>query len=257
MANHIDTEAGIRLAYDTARGGDVALLFVHGWCGDRSQFTAQVAHFAPRYTAVCLDLRGHGQSGRPDPATARYDVAALAGDVSAVIGAAGVERPVVIGHSLGGLVALACAARPELVRAAVLLDPAPILDERVKAVFARAVSAAAADADGSWRRQFAGKLFRRYDVARREEVLAKIAGVPADIAAAGCEAIACFDGAAALRDVRVPLLVIHADRPEPGLGAAGPTAAFGQTVGSGHFLHLQVPDQVNAMIARFLATTEF
>lgn len=241
------TAGGVRIAYRTAGSGDPPIVFVHGWCCEHTSFAAQLEHFARRHAVAALDLRGHGDSG---PA-ADYSVGAFATDVLAV--AARFDRPVVVGHSLGGLVALACAARPDAVRAAVLLDPAPILAERGKAFFGRSVAPVAADADGSWRAGFAARLFAPGDDVRREELIAGIAAAPPAVAAAGARAIADFDGAAALRGVRVPLLSVSADEPEPGLRELCPSIVLGRTVGAGHFLHVQVPDQVDAMIERFLA----
>src|SRR5215207_3463037 len=104
----LDAGDGVRIAYETAGAGDQPLVLVHGWCCDRTTFAPQVAEFARTHPVATLDLRGHGGSGHR-PAD-RHTVEASADDVLAVAAAAGFERPVVVGHSLGGLVALACAA---------------------------------------------------------------------------------------------------------------------------------------------------
>ena len=81
--------------------------------------------------------------------------------------------------------------------------------------------------------------------------------VPLPIARAVIEGVAAWNGPAALMTCRVPLLVL---RSVPGgsndparLQALKPDAYFGMTVGAGHFHQLEVPEQVNAMIERFLA----
>jgi pimeloyl-ACP methyl ester carboxylesterase len=251
----VETVDGVRLAYEVAGGGEPAMLFVHGWCCDRSYFAPQLRHFAARHTVVALDLRGHGDSGRPEPGTAGYDVSALADDVLAVAGDAGLDRPVVVGHSLGGLVALAVAGRPGAVRAAVLVDPAPMFPGRGQEYFERSVPAVAQDHDGAWRRRFAARLFRPTDTARREETLAGMGAVPPPVAAALMSGMARFDGARALERVAVPLLAVTAAEAEAGLGGY-PAVTLGRTVGAGHFNQLEVPDQVNSMIERFLALQE-
>ena len=79
--------------------------------------------------------------------------------------------------------------------------------------------------------------------------------VPPNIAAATLRAIAEFDGPRALHAVAIPLLSIGSAVPTDNpaeLRDACPTITIGQTVGSGHFNHLEVPDQVNLMIERFL-----
>jgi len=241
------TDTGI--AYDRAGAGEPPLLFVHGWSCDRTYFEPQVRHFAARHAVIALDLRGHGESGR----AAVYDIDAFADDVLAVAADTGLQRPVVVGHSLGGLIALACAARPDAVRAAVLVDPAPVLDGRGKAFFARSVPAVAADEDGSWRAAFAARLFGPNDTARRDETIAAVRAAPLPIASATWQAIAEFDGAAVLPRVHVPVLLITAGEPESGVAEQLSDVTQGRTAGAGHFVQLEVPDQVTAMIERFLA----
>ena len=236
------------LAYDVAGTGDPALVFVHGWSSDRTYFEPQFHHFAAQHRVVALDLRGHGAS-RPGPA---YDCEALADDVLAVAADAGVHRPIVVGHSLGGLVALACAARPDAVRAAVLVDPAPMLPGRGQASFVRRVPDVAADEDGSWRAAFAARLFGPHDTVRRDETVAAVRTVPLPVALGTWRAMAEFDGAAVLPRVGVPVLLVTAGEPEAGVAEQLGDVALGRTVGAGHFVQLEVPDQVNAMIERFL-----
>ena len=64
MAEFLSGE-GIRLAYDTAGGGDPPIIFVHGWSCDRSYFAPQFEHFAVSHAVAAMDLRGHGDSSRP------------------------------------------------------------------------------------------------------------------------------------------------------------------------------------------------
>ncbi|MDI5967459.1 alpha/beta hydrolase [Streptomyces sp. SL13] len=243
---------GVRIAYETAGEGGVPLLLVHGWCCERSYLAPQFEHFAAGRQVVAVDLRGHGGSGAGEPEA--YGVEVFAGDALAAAAAAGAERPVVVGHSMGALVALACAARPGAVRGAVLLDPAPVVSERGKAVFAAAVADVAADRDGAWRRRFAEGLFGPADTVRRDRVPGEMASVPVRIAAPGMRAMAGFEGAAALAAVEaagVPVLVVTGGRPERAL-ADWRHAVLARTAGAGHFLQLEVPEQVNAMIERFL-----
>lgn len=250
---------GVKLAYDAAGGGDAPIVFVHGWACDRSYFAPQYAHFATRHPVVTVDLRGHGDSGRPEPGPGAYLIEALRDDVLAVARDAGCERPVVVGHSLGGLVALACAASAADVRAAVMVDPAPIVNERRKEFFRQVADTVAHDDDASWRTEFVNGMFLPSDTARREEIVSGMTRLPPAIAGALVLAMGQFDGRAALGAVEVPLLSIGSAAPSDAaaeLRKACPTITVGQTVGSGHFNQLEVPDQVNLMIERFLAIND-
>ncbi len=90
----------------------------------------------------------------------------------------------------------------------------------------------------------------------RTTIIETMTSVPNDIAIPLVEAIAAFDAMAALRHCEVPLLTISSAVPTndaASLLAANPAMTLGQTVGAGHFLQLEVPEQVNPMIERFLA----
>ncbi len=106
---------GARLAYDEAGSGD-PIVFLHAGVTDRSMWDPQFAAFATRYRCIRYDLRGFGASTLPPEAfNSRADVAA-------VLETLGVERPVLVGCSAGGSLALDFALeRPERVRALVLV----------------------------------------------------------------------------------------------------------------------------------------
>jgi pimeloyl-ACP methyl ester carboxylesterase len=254
------TRDGVKLAYERSGTGDPPIVFIHGWACDRSYFEPQVKHFAVDHAVVAVDLRGHGESDRVEPGPGVYDVDRFADDVLAIAAGVGFDRPVVIGHSLGGVVALACAARPGAVSAAVMVDPAPITNEPIKAFLGQAAESAERDEDASWRKGFVGGMFLPSDEARRDEIIAGMTALPPAIAGAALRGIAEFDGTTALREVGVPLLSIGSAAPTNApedFRAACPTITIGQTVGSGHFNQLEVPDQVNSMIERFLRINGF
>jgi len=258
MAEFLSGE-GIRLAYDTAGAGDPPIIFVHGWSCDRSYFAPQFEHFAVSHAVAAMDLRGHGDSSRTDPGPGCYDIDVLAGDVLALAGAAGFSRPVLVGHSLGALIGLACAARPGAIRALLMVEPAPITNTKAKAFFRDSLAAVRADDDRSWRTAFIEGMFLPTDAARREAIIKEMCGVPPGIAAALMRAMGEFDGAGALRKARVPVLSIGSAVPankSADLRSLCPPITIGQTVGAGHFIQLEVPEQVNAMIERFLAINE-
>jgi pimeloyl-ACP methyl ester carboxylesterase len=105
--------------------GGPDLLLVHGLTDSSGGWGQAVAHWGRSYRVTTLDLRGHGESPRFTEAELQgHPGDLMVEDVVAVVSR--LERPVVVGHSLGGAIALAVGAHhPELVRALVLEDPAP------------------------------------------------------------------------------------------------------------------------------------
>src|SRR6185312_8029551 len=115
---------GVEIYYQ-AHGSGPAVLLSHGYGATSRMWEGQVAAFADRYRIVAWDMRGHGQSGDPaDPAL--YSHALTVGDMAAVLDACGIERAIIGGLSLGGVMSLAFhLAHPERVRALMLFDTGP------------------------------------------------------------------------------------------------------------------------------------
>ncbi len=111
---------GVSIAYDVRGKGDTALVFIHGWCGDRSYWNEQLDAFAKDYRVVAVDVAGHGESGTN---RAKWTIAGLAADVEAVVKELGLKRVVLIGHSMGGPISLIAAKRmPERIIGVVGVD---------------------------------------------------------------------------------------------------------------------------------------
>jgi esterase len=123
-ARHV-IAGGIRIhVLDWGNAAAAPILFLHG--GALTAHTWDLTSLAMRrmFHCVAMDLRGHGDS-EWSPAM-EYDVEDHLADVRAVVGAMDLAPCVVVGHSLGAMVALAlAAAHPDLVRALVLVDATP------------------------------------------------------------------------------------------------------------------------------------
>jgi pimeloyl-ACP methyl ester carboxylesterase len=107
---------------DDGGTGSVPVIFIHALAGNTQQWSAQLDHIRNTRRAIALDLRGHGQSAAP--ANGDYAIEAMAQDIRTVVDQLGVERFVLVGHSMGGSVAGAYAgAHPEQLAGLLLADP--------------------------------------------------------------------------------------------------------------------------------------
>lgn len=96
---------GREMAWFEAGQGKRTLVLIHGWCCQSGFWSPVVDRLASRYRIIAADLAGHGRSA-PDEAA---DIASLGRDIARLIEHLDLVDPVLIGHSLGGPVALEAA----------------------------------------------------------------------------------------------------------------------------------------------------
>jgi pimeloyl-ACP methyl ester carboxylesterase len=247
---------GVRLAFRQLGRGGQALLFIHGYTCDHGFFAPQVEYFGRGQRVLAVDLRGHGQSAKPRQ---DYTLAGLAEDCAWLCRQLGLERVVAVGHSMGGGVALELAGRhPGLVAGLAALDTAIISDRRRREETLPRLARHLATPDylEAHRAYMTALLESWDDQARSAAILARMASTPQWVMLALAREFQRWDGAAALARIACPALAISASRRRnqtAELLALCPWLITGQTVCSGHFITLEVPGQVNAMLEDFLA----
>jgi len=125
---------GARIHY-LDEGSGPPILFIHGLAGQMRNFTHSLLEPLKRdYRVVILDRPGSGYSTRPPQASAA--ISAQAATISRFVEALGLKQPLVVGHSLGGAIALALALNhPEQVSGLALIAPVTRRPARVPAVF--------------------------------------------------------------------------------------------------------------------------
>ncbi len=173
---------GARIHY-LDRGSGPTLLLIHGLGGNMRTFTHSVLdRLAGEFRVVVLERPGSGESTRAPRACAR--VRSQAETVSAFILALGLDRPVLVGHSLGGAVALAVALyHPEQVSGLALVAPLANVQETVPVVFRRLLITSRA-----LRRLAAWTVATPASILRRAQVLDTLFGpdpIPPDYATVG------------------------------------------------------------------------
>ena len=218
-------------------------------------FSPQAAHFARWHRVVSVDLRGHGESDKPE---GPYPITTYADDIAHIIDHLELSKVVAVGHSMGGDTVLQLAASyPDHVAAIVMMDPDPfVFPPEVRRGYEAIAEAFEAGNQEPWQQQIATYGFLpTSDRKLVEDVMAVLMAAPNHVAASSLRGILQFDGKALAEHCKVPAL--HLAPTDPGnpphlMSQWLPHVVNGLAVGAGHFFHLEVPDQVNAMIEGFM-----
>ena len=119
----VEVDGQVGLSVVEAGPGGAPLLLLHGFTGAKEDFGDWIDRLGDEgWHTVAPDLRGHGGSSKPDPEEA-YSLEVMAADVFALADALGWDRFVLLGHSMGGMVAQLMALKaPERLRGLVLMD---------------------------------------------------------------------------------------------------------------------------------------
>lgn len=102
----VESADGSPIVYGTQGQGEPAIVFIHCWTCNHSFWNAQIDYFSKNHKVVWLDLAGHGESGSTRQ---RYSMQAFGGDVAAVVDQIGARKVILVGHSMGGPVAVEAA----------------------------------------------------------------------------------------------------------------------------------------------------
>src|SRR5258708_7443039 len=118
---------GVKVYYESWGSGGVPIVFLHPWSTNGYIWYFQLYHFARNNTCVVVAHRGHGRSDKP---ASGYSIQEHASDVAAVMDAAKIDKAVIVGNSIGGMMAMQlCLARPERVLGLVIQSSGTALAE--------------------------------------------------------------------------------------------------------------------------------
>jgi 3-oxoadipate enol-lactonase len=256
-----------RFAYEAA--GDpnkTPLVFLHGIGGAARAWRGQIAAFNDRYRAMAWDMPGYGGSA----ALPGVSIAALADALQDFLGAIGGPRPVLVGHSIGGMIVQQWLTKhPRAAAAVVLAQTSPAFGKT----------------EGDWQKQFIearlGPLDRGETMKSLAPVLVKelvgdspdadgmeaardcMASVPEASYRAMMLALLGFDQRKALADISVPTLVLSGSKdrnaPAPMMAKMAtyiPSATYVELEGAGHLVNLEQPKAFDAALDQFLKTME-
>jgi 3-oxoadipate enol-lactonase len=252
-----------RFSYEVA--GDHAsqpLVFLHGIGGAARAWRGQLNAFGDRYLAIAWDMPGYGGSA-PLPTVSISTLADALRDFLLQVGA---TKPILVGHSIGGMIVQQLLSKsPGLARAIVLAQTSPAFGKP----------------DGEWQRSFIDARLGPLD---RGETLASLApslvgelagddpdvggmalardcmaAVPETTYRATMMALMGFDLRHALKNIAVPTLVLSGSKdnnaPAPMMAKMAsyiPSAKYVEIAGAGHLVNLEHAEAFNTALDQFL-----
>ncbi len=252
-----------RFSYEAA--GDpslVPLVFLHGIGGAARAWRGQLDFFGDRYRAMAWDMPGYGGSA-PLPAVS---IATLADALQDFLREVGASNPILVGHSIGGMIVQQLLAKsPGIARAVVLAQTSPAFGKP----------------DGDWQKEFIGARLGPLDRGETMVSLAPtlvrelvgddpdvggmqlardcMAAVPEATYRATMLALLAFDQRSALKNIAAPTLVLSGSRdrnaPAPMMAKMAsyiPSAEYVELEGAGHLVNLERPGAFNATLDFFL-----
>lgn len=252
--NVVTSADGIRIAYD-ARGegtpGAPTLVFVHGWSNDRSYWSGQLQPFAQEFRVVAVDLAGHGESGFGQRTA--WTMQAFGGDVTAVVEKLGLQRVILIGHSMGGDVIVEAARRlPGRVAGLVWVDTHRQLGTAPTPEEIRTMAAPFHTSFAATTRAFVrGMFLPNADSSLVERVALDMSSAPPVVAIATMESAISFDSEIprALQELKLPVVAINPDyRPTDVESMQRSGVEVVLMSGVGHFLMMEDPERFNTLL---------
>ena len=251
----VNASDGVPIHYSVQGKGDPALVFIHCWACNRHFWDNQVAEFSKTYRVVTIDLPGHGESGKERKS---YSVESFGDDVKTVVTKLNLKRVVLVGSSMGGPIALEATRRmPDRVVAIVPVDTLQNVEQKVPQEQLDAVfQQMQADFKGATTNLLNQFFFSPTSPAAvKERIINETISQNPDVVLPILKAVFSYDAARGLREVKVPIRAINADRVPTDVTANRTYAPQFDVViikGTGHYPMLEDPARFNQMLAEIL-----
>ena len=256
--SHFAFLGSVRVHYKSYGEGNEALVFIHGWTCDLTFWRGQ----KPVYTShrsLLIDLPGHGKSGKP---RIPYPTEFFARAVDAVMTDAGVDRAVLIGHSLGGNIAYTFVRLfPQKVKSVVLVDayvtrPVGVPSLQTRALYQkRARGLSGPTGQKNFVRQVNAMFSDRTPSDLRAEILSKMLATPEYVRVAAVTSISKLPPADPNESFDIPALAVTAiytfERAAT-MRSIFPALEIQKWEDYGHFLMMEDAERFNRTIEEYL-----
>ncbi len=244
---------GVHVQYRVYGAGEPALVFIHGWSCDSNYWREQLPAFQKKYTLVTVDLAGHGGT---DASRTKWSIAGFGQDVATALSAVPNKQIILVGHSMGGPVAIEAA---RLLKSRVIgiigVDTFKSIGAPVpgKAQVDAALRPFETDFIGTTRTMVTDHLFVKGDNPQLAQKIAydmSLSSPP--VAVPAMRALLEYDFTEPLKDLSVPIVAINSDLGEPlnelRIRKVLPKFRAVTLPGTGHFLMMEDPQLFNPVL---------
>ena len=262
-ANHVQLRevtlpSGVRLQYaESGHADGEPIIMLHGYTDSWFSYSRVLPELAPKYRAISITQRGHGDSSCPGS----YTGDDFAADVDAFMEALGIERATVVGHSMGSFVAQTVAIRyPQRVKKLVLIGSATVAGNEGVLGLRDAVQTLTDPVDYTFTYEFqASTIYYPVPQAFLDTVVIESLKLPAQVWKDALVGLIATDNAARLGEIQAPTLVVWGDRDgifpraeQDALVAAIPNATLTVYPETGHALHWERPREFARELEKFV-----
>jgi pimeloyl-ACP methyl ester carboxylesterase len=255
---YVAATAGVPLlGIDDGGIGGMPVIFLHSLAGNSSHWRAQIEHLRRNRRAIAADLRGHGRSRLP--LDGDYSIESMAKDVDVIASYLAIKRFVLVGHSLGGTVAIAYLRRsPERVTGLLLADPSGdarmVPDEQMRPF----LGALESDSYSSVIEDYYDRLLVGSRPKVREKVLQDLRSTPRGSVIGMFKASTMYNPLPALQGYIGPRLsvITHLNEAPFSLHRIDTSLPYIRVAGTSHWLQMDRPDEFNRILDDFLASID-
>lgn len=255
------TVYGVKIHYDEikpkVKTSKPVLLFLHGWCSNTQSFEAQFKHFSRSHHCIAVDLPGFGKSAKPK---IEFTLTIYGEILNQFCKQMALDSPILIGHSMGGLLALEMSwQEPDMPKKIILIDPAPIIQiKEIRQNMRQTLDNLREYGKEKQVQQMMDRFLFRPDSDPALKEKAKQAAIQADTDAAIniWQHMIEYNGKRAFKSAVAPIFYISGtlqQNQRPALERIQPTLTWAQVMMGSHNCHQTEYDQVNAMLDRILA----
>lgn len=250
---------GINLYYnDYGQKGQVPFIFIHGWISSSEFWRNQVKKLKDKRRIIVLDLRGHGKSDKPRE---EYSIKKFSEDLESFMDKLGVTKAILVGHSMGGMIALQFTLdHQEKVEKLILIDTLAKSSFSIRRKMLFFISQIAFSISyESFMRYYLKRIFRKnYPKVILEKTLEKVLKNPKYVVKSCYSAIKTFNVSQELASITIPTCIIQGSESFIPLSQA---KYFEKKIrntylaiieGAGHSTPRETPKKVNEVIEKFI-----